>query len=237
MDAVERWQTMGNSSSIVDLREIRTKGNEKATYQPDPVSHQDSKSPAISIATIESGFERQIQTMLFADVVGFSKLGEQSTASFFIEFLGRVAGIIEASNPKPSFCNTWGDGLYVVFDDVAVAAAFSLTLRDMVIETDWTKLGLPTDFNIRIGMHTGPVFRANDPILHRDNFFGSPVNRAARVEPIAVPGSVLVTEQCACMLVTQDNRDFDCEYLGIQELAKKYVSGKLYRLRRSHELE
>ena len=70
-----------------------------------------------------------------------------------------------------------------------------------------------------------------------DNFFGSQVNRAARVEPIAVPGSVLVTEQCACMLVRQDNGDFDCEYLGTQELAKKYGSGKLYRLRRSHELE
>ncbi len=237
MDTVERWQAMGNSSSIVDLREIRTIGSEKATYRPNPVSNQDGKSPAISIASTKSGIKRQIQTMLFADVVEFSKLGEESTVSFFVEFLGHVADIIEASSPKPSFCNTWGDGLFVVFDDVTAAAVFSLTLRDMVIETDWKKLGLPADMNIRIGMHTGPVFRGNDPILHRDNFFGSQVNRAARVEPIAVPNSVLVTEQCACMLVTQDSGDFECEYLGIQELAKKYGSGKLYRLRRSHELE
>jgi len=237
MDTVERWQTMGNSSSIVDLREIRTIGGEKSTYQSGPVSTEDSRSPAISIATVESGIKRQIQTMLFADVVGFSKLGEESAVSFFVGFLGHVADIIKASSPKPSFCNTWGDGLFVVFDDVTAAAVFSLTLRDMVIETDWKKLGLPTDISIRIGMHTGPVFRANDPILHRDNFFGSQVNRAARVEPIAMPSSVLVTEQCACILLTQDNGDFECEYLGIQELAKKYGSGKLYRLRRSHELE
>ncbi len=236
-DTVERWQAMGNASSIVDLAEIRAEKSEKVTYQPDSATYQDSKASAISTGTNESGMERQIQTMLFADVVGFSKLGEAFAASFFVEFLDRVADIINTCNPKPAFCNTWGDGLYVVFDNITNAAAFSLTLRDMVIETDWIRLGLPTNINIRIGMHTGPVFRANDPILHQDNFFGSQVNLAARVEPIAVPGSVLVTEQCACMLVAQDNKDFDCEYLGIQELAKKYGSGKLYRLRRSHELE
>ncbi len=74
MDTVERWQTMGNSSAIVDLREIRTIGSEKAMYQPAPVSNQDSRSPALSNTSIESGIKRQIQTMLFADVVGFSKL-------------------------------------------------------------------------------------------------------------------------------------------------------------------
>ncbi len=237
MESVKQWQAMGMSSSIIDLVEIRNAAGKKAIYQSNSISNQGNKPPIVSVATNHSGMARQIQTMLFADVVGFSKLGEESTALFFVEFLGRVADIIKASSHKPSFCNTWGDGLFVVFDNVTAAAVFALTLRDMVMDTDWMKLGLPTNINIRIGMHTGPVFQAKDPILDKDNFFGSQVNRAARVEPIAVPGSVLVTEQCACMLVTQENREYACEYLGTQELAKKYGSGKLYRLRRWHELE
>jgi class 3 adenylate cyclase len=128
-------------------------------------------------------------------------------------------------------------GLFVVFNDVSAAAMFALNLRDMVVKTNWTELGLPVDLDIRIGMHSGPVFMANDPVLDKDNFFGSQVNRAARVEPVAVPGSVIVTEQSACLLVSHASCEYACEYLGSMELAKKYGSGRLYRLRRWHELD
>ena len=180
---------------------------------------------------------RQIQTMMFADVVGFSKLCEASTAAFFIEFLSRVEQIIDDCTVKPSFCNTWGDGLFVVFDEVTAGARFALTLRNMVAETDWISLGLPVNLDIRVGMHTGPVFRAHDPIIGKDNFFGTQVNRAARIEPVAVPGSVMLTEQCACLLAESGDADYTCDYLGTIELAKKFGSGVLYRLRRSNELE
>ena len=86
-------------------------------------------------------------------------------------------------------------------------------------------------------MHTGPVFQSRDPIIQRDNFFGTQVNRAARIEPIAVAGSAMLSEQTAGMLVASGADDFACDYLGKIELAKKFGSGILYRLRRASELE
>lgn len=180
---------------------------------------------------------RQIKTMLFADVVGYSSLRERETPAFFKHFLDTIARAIDASNVKPAFGNTWGDGLYLVFDDVEEAADFALRMRDAVVLTNWAEAGVPKDMNIRIGMHTGPVFGAFDPIIKRDNFFGSHVNRAARIEPVVVPGSVYVSEHMAAVLAATGTGRFACDYLGSMALAKHYGNSRLYRLRRFWEAE
>ena len=176
-------------------------------------------------------------TMLFADVVGFSKLAEEMAPSFFVNFLGEISDIIAASTVPPAFQNTWGDGLFLAFDDVIDAADFALRLRDTVQTTDWTAKGLPRETGIRIGMHTGPVFPARDPIIERRNFFGSHVNRAARIEPVTVPGAVYVSEQTAAILSGKGGHDFACDYLGATALAKDFGSSALYRLRWAQEVE
>ena len=175
--------------------------------------------------------------MLFADVVGFSKLGEEATPNFFVNFLNAIARIINSQSIQPAFCNTWGDGLFLVYDDIEVAVDVALRLRDKIREKDWEKEGLPKDTNIRIGMHAGPVYAAIDPIIKKINFYGSHVNRAARIEPVATPGSVFISEQTACLLTLTNNKNFICDYLGPIDLAKKYGTGVLYRLRRNNEIE
>ena len=66
------------------------------------------------------------------------------------------------------------DGLFVVFDDVTVGADAALRLCDAVLRTDWPARGLPSETSIRVGMHAGPVFPADDPLIGRANFFGFP---------------------------------------------------------------
>jgi class 3 adenylate cyclase len=231
-DTLEAWRTSALPAVNIDLAAIRDRNAPTA-----PSLAGDSEPVTANHPIATSDMSRQIATMMFADIVGFSKLCEASTAAFFIEFLSRVEQIIEDCVIKPTFCNTWGDGLFVVFDEAPSAAKFALTLRDMVAATNWVELGLPVNLDIRVGMHTGPVFRAHDPIIGRDNFFGTQVNRAARIEPIAVPGSVMVSEQSAAMLVEGGGLEYTCDYLGIVELAKKFGNGVLYRLRRASELE
>lgn len=175
--------------------------------------------------------------MLFADMVGFSKLQEQDTPAFLVHFLGEIARVVGEAGVKPAFLNTWGDGLFMVFDEVTDAAEFALKLRDAVLKTDWLAHGLPAGTSIRIGMHAGPVFPAEDPIIGRRNFFGAHVNRAARIEPVTVPGAVYISEQMAALLAASGARQFACDYLGTMELAKHYGESVLYRLRRTHEGE
>jgi class 3 adenylate cyclase len=221
------WSELGGATRKIDLAELR-RGSAVETRKASTASCTEE-----SISPIRG--RRQIRTMLFGDVAGFSKLREEEAPSFFVNFLGLVADQIRQSKVAPEVRNTWGDGLYLVYDNVAAAADFALRLRDRIARNDWQAQGLPQGLNARIGMHSGPVFRAFDPIIARESFFGSHVTRAARIEPVAAPGSVYVSEQTAALLSAGGHREFACDYLGNMTLAKGYGSSALYRLRRTAE--
>ncbi len=219
--AVNAWERLGLPSRRIDLGALR--GTPAA--------------PAPRAAAPSATARREVKTMLFADMVGFSKLQEQDTPAFLVHFLGEIARAVAGAGVKPAFLNTWGDGLFMVFDQVEDAAEFALKLRDAVLQTDWPAKGLPAGTSIRIGMHAGPVFPAQDPIIGKRNFFGAHVNRAARIEPVTAPGAVYISEQMAALLAASGARQFACDYLGPMELAKHYGESVLYRLRRAHEGE
>ncbi len=240
-ETVRHWRESGGRVEIIDLAAIR------ASVAPGAVgggrAEAVSAGPGVSSPPPGSGpltrawGKRKRKTMLFADVVGFSKLREQDSPTFLVEFLGRIAEVIEATTKSPSFQNTWGDGLFVAFDDIIAASDFALRLRDTVVTTDWSKRGLPAGTSIRIGMHTGPVYPGRDPIINRENYFGSHVNRAARIEPVTQPGAVYVSEQTAALLEVSGTEEFACDYIGETPLAKSFGTSALYRLRRRSEVD
>jgi adenylate cyclase len=198
---------------------------------------EEATGPAKPVSAFAGGLEREVKTMLFADVVGFTRLREEETPAFLVEFLGSIAEIVRTGVVRPAFVNTWGDGLFMVFDDVAAGADAALRVRDKVLGTDWRARGLPESTSVRVGMHSGPVFPATDPLLGRANFFGSHVNRAARIEPVAAPGTVYVSEAMACLLAASGEVRFATDYLGTIPLAKGFDSSPLYRLRRADAAE
>lgn len=222
--AVDAWSRLGLASRTIELGALRG---------PSPVPRQDDDASR----PVAPRSRREVKTMLFADMVGFSRLQEQDTPAFLVHFLGEIARVVARAAAKPAFLNTWGDGLFMVFDSTSTAAGFALELRDAVRDTDWRRHGLPAETSIRIGMHSGPVFPAEDPIIGRRNFFGAHVNRAARIEPVTVPGAVYVSEQTAALLAASGAREFACDYLGSVPLAKHFGDSVLYRLRRAHESE
>jgi class 3 adenylate cyclase len=143
-----------------------------------------------------------------------------------------VKRVIDVTNPPPAFVNTWGDGLYVVFEGVVAGADFALRLVDRVKTVDWSGLGMPADTTVRIGIHAGPVYQRMDPIIGRENVFGSQVNRAARIEPVTTPGCAFASEQFSAALAAEPGHPFTSEYVGIEELAKGYDRCPLYLLGR-----
>jgi class 3 adenylate cyclase len=76
------------------------------------------------------------------------------------------------------------------------------------------------------------VFCGFDPIMGRDNYFGSSVTKAARIEPITPPGMVYVSEAFAATLAATGLSDFALEYVGRLALAKGYGESRIYRLER-----
>ncbi len=178
--------------------------------------------------------QQSVKSMLFVDVVGFSSLSEAVMPMFIETFLQRVSGVVAASSHAPHSINTWGDAVYAVFDFVQDAGRFALELNEMVEQNadEWKALGLGP-LQIRTGLHAGPVFLHQDPIVRRLGFSGAHVNRAARIEPIAEPGSIFCSEEFAALAALAPGNGFSLEYVCTRPLAKSYPGlHRLYRLTR-----
>lgn len=121
-------------------------------------------------------------TVAFADLVGFTKLGQQIPA----EELGAIARRLlelatEAVHPPVRLVKTIGDAAMLVSPD---AGALLDVTTELVALADAEGEDFP---RLRAGLATGEA-------LHRaGDWYGSPVNVASRVTSIALPGSVVVT--------------------------------------------
>ena len=231
-DLIRRWRERFGEPEIIDATPFRTAANPDAGNPPPSPSGETIPAflPAQSRSP-EDGHARVVKTMLFADVQGFSKLPDSDTPIYVDKFLGGIAALIEKLPNPPAFVNTWGDSIFGVFDKLEDGLSLALDLRDLVARTDWTAAGLPQDFGARIALHAGPAYAAEDPLLQRTNFFGRHVNQAARIEPIALPGCVYVSETVAALL-SFGREEFDFEYVGNVELAKGFGSFPIYLLQR-----
>ena len=122
--------------------------------------------------------------------------------------------------------------MVIVFGKIEQGAVFALRLFEEVQNAPWESFGFDIKPGIRIGMHTGPVYRRRDAILGRANFFGRHVNMAARIKPVTEVNCVCASEQFAATLAIDPNQRFVCEYLGMTELPKSAGAIPLYQFRR-----
>ena len=177
-------------------------------------------------------FERKLMAMLFADTRGFGGLGDEQIPIFVEAVLGDLARCCERFETKPAHFNTWGDGLFLAFDNISDAAKAALTLQNCFRSIDLTALGLPETLALRIACHYGPVQEQTDPFLGKPNIFGNQVVVASRIEPVAVPGSIYVSEPFATVLTISEADAFRCEYVGRLKLHKSSDPVPLFSLRR-----
>jgi class 3 adenylate cyclase len=184
-------------------------------------------------AWVRASGRQEIKAIMFADVVGYSKLPETVIPKYVAQFNQRVSRLVAESPASPVNLNTWGDGLFFVFNGVEDAGRFALDLRDLVVKTDWMELGLPRNLSIRIGVHAGPVYVNFDPVVRQISFTGAHVSRAARIEPIAHEGEVFASEEFAALAAADQSKCFTCDLVGTTALAKSYGLFRVYSLERS----
>jgi class 3 adenylate cyclase len=175
---------------------------------------------------------RRTRAMLFGDIHGFSKLTDGQLPTFVSVMLGTVARITKRFASDILLKNTWGDGLFLVFDDASKAADCALSLQEELAALNLAALGLPDTLALRLGGHLGPVYNTIDPILNHNNFFGAHVSRAARIEPVTPEKLVYVTETLAAVLKLYNADRFTCHYVGNTKAAKDYGSMRMFLLTR-----
>jgi class 3 adenylate cyclase len=173
---------------------------------------------------------RELRAMIFTDFRGFTKLEESVLPIFWKQVMRRMMRVLDRYEGAICYRNTWGDALYAVVVDTRHAAAIALELQDSLRDVDYAALGIDSEPHMRVGAHYGPVFRAGgDGAL---NYYGTQVSRTARIEPIAPPGAVYVTEQFAAVLAMEAPDAFVCRYVGPVQLAKGYGALRMYLLTR-----
>ena len=230
-DAVRLWRRLDYDVDRIDLAELlqlREPGTvvsgEPGTSVPGDAEEAWPEAP--------EGFETHRMAILFADAVKFSTLTDRQIPLFVRHFLGLIGDVLRESARQPIIKNTWGDGLYFVFDDVSAAGEFALDLSERIRGTQWLEKGLPESLGLRIALHAGPVYACVDPVTGGRNFLGTQVSRAARIEPITPPGHVYASEQFAALALAEKARAFVCEYVGQVPLPKNAGTLATYHVRR-----
>jgi class 3 adenylate cyclase len=237
--AVERWRKAGRRPQIIDLAAMLERERSPVVVRP----HAEQTLPAwarpadgSAAEPVAAAFDPEIMGLLFADVRGFSRLSEDEIPLFVRHFLGTVAAELAASPCTPIMTNTWGDGLYFVFDSVRSTGEFALALCEVVRAIDWKARGFHDDLGLRIGLHAGPVYACVDPVTKRPNYIGAHVSRAARIEPITPPGEVYASGAFAALARSEEIKEFICTYVGQTPLAKGYGTFPTYVVHRRRAL-
>ena len=134
---------------------------------------------------------RKLAAILAADVVGYSRLAgadEDRTLTRLRALRGDLIDpAIEANRGR--VVKQTGDGILVEFRSVVDAVRCATEVQNGMIERN---SGLPPERRIefRIGIHLGDVVEESDGDL-----MGDGVNIAARLEGIAKPGTIYLSEQ------------------------------------------
>jgi adenylate cyclase len=134
---------------------------------------------------------RKIAAILAADVVGFSRMASADEDRTLARLRALRADLIDpaiAGQNGHVFKRT-GDGALVEFRSVVEAVRCAITIQNAMVERN---VGMPADQRIefRIGIHLGDVVEESDGDL-----MGDGVNIAARLEGIAKPGAICLSEQ------------------------------------------
>lgn len=156
-------------------------------------------------------------SVCFADLVGFTKLGEQVET----EELGLIAGRLDelataVAEPPVRLVKLIGDAAMLVSTDAA--AMVEAALR-MVEAADEEGDEFP---RLRAGIAHGSVH------IQAGDYYGRPVNLASRLTAIAKPGSVLVDAAAK----EAAGETFDYSFAGEKRLKGFDSRAKLYRARR-----
>lgn len=158
-------------------------------------------------------------TIGFADLVGFTGLGEALPPEDLERLSQRLADLTRDVAVGPvRFIKTIGDEVMLVSPDPAPLLDAVLQLVDAAESDD----GFP---RLRVGVASGMA------VSREGDWFGSPVNLAARVTGAARPGSVLVAE--ATREAIGDDERFTWSFAGAKHLKGIKPDVKAFRARRA----
>ncbi len=159
----------------------------------------------------EERVQRRLTAILAADVVGYSRLMGEDEAGTLARLKTHRESLVEpeVAARQGRIVKLMGDGILIEFASVVDAVACAVAIqRGMTERTE----GEPEEqrFVFRIGVNLGDV------IIDGEDIYGNGVNVAARLEGLAEPGGICISDRVLEQVEKNVNVGFT--YLGAQEV-------------------
>lgn len=146
--------------------------------------------------------DRRLAAILAADVVGYSRLmgeNEEDTQQRLRAYLEKIKELSEKHRGR--VFGAFGDAVIVEFASPVESLRSAIEIQNHMRDVNEA---LPADRRmlIRIGINLGDV------LVEQDNLYGDGVNIAARLEGLAPPGGVAISEEVFRLV----HRKLDCTF-------------------------
>ena len=153
--------------------------------------------------------ERRLAAVLAADVAGYSRLMGADEEGTLARLKATRKALVDPAiaSHRGRIVKTTGDGMLVEFASAVDAVRCAVEVQRSMAEQN---ADVPQDHRIefRIGIHVGDI------IIDDNDIFGDGVNIAARLEGIAEPGGVCISDDAYRQV--RGKVDLTCEDLGSQ---------------------
>jgi adenylate cyclase len=168
---------------------------------------------------------RRLAAILAADVVGYSRMIRADEEGTLTALKALRTDIIDPrlEEHKGRIVKLMGDGMLVEFSSVADAVRFAVKNQESVAERN---SALPAEKRIefRVGINLGDV------VVDGDDIHGDGVNVAARLEGIADPGGICVSD--AVREQVKNRLEIDFEDMGEREVKNIDEPVRVWRWRK-----
>ena len=161
--------------------------------------------------------ERRLAAILAADVAGYSRLmglDEAGTARALREHRAAADPLI--AQHGGGIVKTTGDGVLIEFGSVVGAVQCAIGLQELAAQRN-SESAVERRMEWRIGIHLGDVLVEGDDIL------GDGVNIAARLEGIAEPGGICISDDA----FRQMRGKIEAEFADLGEQSLKNIARPL----------
>jgi class 3 adenylate cyclase len=159
---------------------------------------------------------------LFTDLEGSTRLWEEHPEAMKVA-LSRHDVILRdvVGTHGGRVVKTTGDGLHAVFATAPEATAAAVDAQRRLMAEVWT---MPEPLRVRMGLHTG------NAEMRDGDYFGSAVNRAARVAAVAHGGQVVLTSASAALVRESLPDGLELVDLGLHRLRDLARPERVYQL-------
>jgi class 3 adenylate cyclase/tetratricopeptide (TPR) repeat protein len=167
--------------------------------------------------------ERKLITVLFADVAGFTAISSKLDPEDTHAIMQRCFGLMldQVHRYEGTVSQFLGDGMLALFgapiahEDHAQRAIYAgLEIQEALTSYQKELSARGIDFRVRIGLNSGPVVVGNVGADLTMNYqaVGDTVNLASRMQTLAPPGSVVISDQTYHLVEGY----FECRAMGPQ---------------------